>query len=79
LTAFRKDPTCSFCRKSYQECGPLVEGPFTVLVCRECAAVCLEVIQTHLEERKQDKSGEQAAQSVLAKPVHHGIVQRKQL
>lgn len=40
---------CSFCRKSYREVGPLVEGPDRVYICGECA----ELVQTIIAEEKR--------------------------
>ncbi|MFM2011400.1 MAG: ATP-dependent Clp protease ATP-binding subunit ClpX, partial [Planctomycetota bacterium] len=31
---------CSFCRKSYRDVGPLVEGPGEVYICGECIELC---------------------------------------
>jgi ATP-dependent Clp protease ATP-binding subunit ClpX len=42
---------CSFCRKSYQELGPLVEGPDDVLICYSCLKLC-EAIFVHEYERR---------------------------
>ncbi len=40
------DPHCSFCRKSYHDVGPLVEGegPGNVYICAECAELCQSII-----------------------------------
>jgi ATP-dependent Clp protease ATP-binding subunit ClpX len=35
---------CSFCRKSYQDVGPLVEGPGDVYICGECVELCQSII-----------------------------------
>src|SRR5690606_4824120 len=32
----KKNAYCSFCRKSYRDVGPLVEGPGDVYICGEC-------------------------------------------
>ena len=32
----KKNAFCSFCRKSYRDVGPLVEGPGDVYICGEC-------------------------------------------
>ena len=39
---------CSFCRKSYKEVGPLVEGPGDVYICGSCVTLCNSIIE---EER----------------------------
>jgi ATP-dependent Clp protease ATP-binding subunit ClpX len=43
-TRRRRDASCSFCRKSYQEVGPLVEGPGNVFICGECIELCQSII-----------------------------------
>ena len=39
----KKNAFCSFCRKSYRDVGPLVEGPGDVYICGECIDVLLNV------------------------------------
>jgi ATP-dependent Clp protease ATP-binding subunit ClpX len=41
---------CSFCRKSYRDVGPLVEGPGDVYICGECVELCQSIID---QERKR--------------------------
>src|SRR5438445_11470326 len=41
---------CSFCRKSYKDVGPLVEGPESVYICADCIELCQEIIK---QERKR--------------------------
>jgi len=48
-----RDAQCSFCRKSYREVGPLVEGPEKVYICAEC----VELTQTIIEQEKRRRSG----------------------
>jgi hypothetical protein len=36
---------CSFCRKSYRDVGPLVEGPGDVYICGECIELCQSIIE----------------------------------
>ena len=36
----KKNAFCSFCRKSYRDVGPLVEGPGDVYICGECIELC---------------------------------------
>src|SRR4051812_9039424 len=35
-TGRNRNAYCSFCRKSYRDVGPLVEGPGDVYICGEC-------------------------------------------
>ena len=42
---------CSFCRKSYREAGPLVEGPGDVYICRECVELCQSIIEQEMRRR----------------------------
>ncbi|HXG09919.1 MAG TPA: ATP-dependent Clp protease ATP-binding subunit ClpX [Gemmataceae bacterium] len=45
---------CSFCRKSYREVGPLVEGPGDVYICGECIELCQSIIDQ--EKRRRGSS-----------------------
>ena len=54
-TASKKNANCSFCRKSYREVGPLVEGPEDVYICGECIELC----QSILEQEKRRRNGSQ--------------------
>ncbi|MGQ0634921.1 MAG: ATP-dependent Clp protease ATP-binding subunit ClpX [Planctomycetaceae bacterium] len=49
----KKNANCSFCRKSYREVGPLVEGPGDVYICGECIELC----QSILEQEKRRRGG----------------------
>jgi ATP-dependent Clp protease ATP-binding subunit ClpX len=42
---------CSFCRKSYREVGPLVEGPGGVYICAECVELCASIIDQEKRRR----------------------------
>ena len=42
----KKNAFCSFCRKSYRDVGPLVEGPGDVYICGECIELCTTIIDT---------------------------------
>jgi ATP-dependent Clp protease ATP-binding subunit ClpX len=44
---------CSFCRKSYRDVGPLVEGPDEVYICGEC----IELTQSIIEQEKRRRQG----------------------
>lgn len=46
----KKNANCSFCRKSYREVGPLVEGPDEVYICGECIELCQSILD---EERRR--------------------------
>ncbi len=46
----KKNANCSFCRKSYREVGPLVEGPDEVYICGECIELCQSILD---QERKR--------------------------
>jgi ATP-dependent Clp protease ATP-binding subunit ClpX len=45
---------CSFCRKSYTDVGPLVEGPGDVYICAECTELCKSIIEK--ERRRRNPS-----------------------
>lgn len=40
----KKNAYCSFCRKSYRDVGPLVEGPGDVYICGECIDLCQSIL-----------------------------------
>jgi hypothetical protein len=42
---------CSFCRKSYQDVGPLAEGPNDVYICGECVELCRSIIDQEKARR----------------------------
>src|SRR5437667_4656902 len=54
-TGRNKNANCSFCRKSYREVGPLVEGPGDVYICGECIELC----QSILDQEKRRRGGSQ--------------------
>jgi ATP-dependent Clp protease ATP-binding subunit ClpX len=47
---------CSFCRKSYRDVGPLVEGPGEVYICGECVELCQSIIVQE-KRRRQETEG----------------------
>jgi ATP-dependent Clp protease ATP-binding subunit ClpX len=44
---------CSFCRKSYRDVGPLVEGEGNVYICAECIELCQSIIVQ--EKRRRNR------------------------
>jgi len=52
----KKNAFCSFCRKSYRDVGPLVEGPGDVYICGECIELCQNILD---QERKRRGSSKQ--------------------
>ncbi len=40
----KKNAFCSFCRKSYRDVGPLVEGPGDVYICGDCIELCTRIL-----------------------------------
>ncbi|QDU88333.1 ATP-dependent Clp protease ATP-binding subunit ClpX [Pirellulimonas nuda] len=54
--ASRRNAFCSFCRKSYRDVGPLVEGPGDVYICGECIELCQSILD---QERKRRGSSKQ--------------------
>src|SRR5579872_1005126 len=53
-TGRNRNAYCSFCRKSYREVGPLVEGPGDVYICGECIELCQSIIDQ--EKRRKGTS-----------------------
>src|SRR2546425_8680950 len=53
-TGRNRNAYCSFCRKSYRDVGPLVEGPGDVYICGECVELCQSIIDQ--EKRRRGRS-----------------------
>lgn len=47
----KKNANCSFCRKSYRDVGPLVEGPDEVYICGECIELCETILDQERRRR----------------------------
>src|SRR5437762_773449 len=52
----KKNAYCSFCRKSYRDVGPLVEGPGDVYICGECIELCQTIIDQEKRRRGVSKA-----------------------
>jgi ATP-dependent Clp protease ATP-binding subunit ClpX len=50
----KRNAYCSFCRKSYRDVGPLVEGPGEVYICGDCIELCQSIIDQ--EKRRRSRS-----------------------
>ncbi|HBT77624.1 MAG TPA: ATP-dependent Clp protease ATP-binding subunit ClpX, partial [Planctomycetaceae bacterium] len=59
----KKNAFCSFCRKSYRDVGPLVEGPSDVFICGECIELCQSILS---QERRRRGGGEKTFDKVLS-------------
>jgi hypothetical protein len=50
---------CSFCRKSFLDVGPLVEGPDTgrgsVFICQDCAELAINILENAHRVRRGEK------------------------
>src|SRR4051795_12312236 len=55
-TGRNRNAFCSFCRKSYRDVGPLVEGPGDVYICGECIELCQAIIDQEKRRRGVSKS-----------------------
>ncbi|HTN76952.1 MAG TPA: ATP-dependent Clp protease ATP-binding subunit ClpX [Pirellulaceae bacterium] len=51
----KKNAFCSFCRKSYRDVGPLVEGPGDVYICGECIDLCQSILDQENRRRGSTK------------------------
>ncbi len=51
----KKNAFCSFCRKSYRDVGPLVEGPGDVYICGECIDLCQSILEQEQRRRGATK------------------------
>ncbi len=47
----KKNAYCSFCRKSYRDVGPLVEGPGDVYICGDCIDLCQSILDQDRRRR----------------------------
>lgn len=52
----KRNAFCSFCRKSYRDVGPLVEGPGDVYICGECIELCQTILDQEQKRRGSSKS-----------------------
>src|SRR6266516_4394362 len=50
-TGRNRNAYCSFCRKSYRDVGPLVEGPGDVYICGECIELCQSILEQERRRR----------------------------
>ncbi|MBI3410963.1 MAG: ATP-dependent Clp protease ATP-binding subunit ClpX [Planctomycetes bacterium] len=55
-TGRNRNAFCSFCRKSYRDVGPLVEGPGDVYICGECIELCQSIIDQEKRRRGVTKA-----------------------
>jgi ATP-dependent Clp protease ATP-binding subunit ClpX len=55
-TGRNRNAYCSFCRKSYRDVGPLVEGPSDVYICGECIELCQSIIEQEKRRRGGSRS-----------------------
>src|SRR4051794_37589515 len=55
-TGRNRNAYCSFCRKSYRDVGPLVEGPNDVYICGECVELCQSIIDQEKRRRGTSKT-----------------------
>ncbi len=63
-TGRNRNAFCSFCRKSYRDVGPLVEGPGDVYICGECIELC----QSILDQDKRRRSVTPGSASKIPSP-----------
>jgi ATP-dependent Clp protease ATP-binding subunit ClpX len=52
----KKNAFCSFCRKSYRDVGPLVEGPGDVYICGECIELCQSILDQERRSPRRARS-----------------------
>jgi ATP-dependent Clp protease ATP-binding subunit ClpX len=63
-TGRNRNAICSFCRKSYRDVGPLVEGPGDVYICGECIELCQSII----DQEKRRKGGSRSSFTHIPTP-----------
>jgi ATP-dependent Clp protease ATP-binding subunit ClpX len=66
----KRNAFCSFCRKSYRDVGPLVEGPGDVYICGECIDLCQSILE---QERRRRGTGKRPFSKI---PAPREIVKR---
>lgn len=66
----KRNAFCSFCRKSFRDVGPLVEGPSDVYICGECIELCQSILQ---QERRR-RAGNGVQQQLARVPSPREIV-----
>ncbi len=74
----KKNAFCSFCRKSYRDVGPLVEGPGDVYICGECIELCESILEQENRRRGPTKklfSKIPAPRELVEKMSHYVIGQ----
>jgi hypothetical protein len=59
MASKNRNAFCSFCRKSYHDVGPLVEGPGEVYICGECIELCQSIIEQEKRRRGTDPTVQQ--------------------
>jgi ATP-dependent Clp protease ATP-binding subunit ClpX len=69
-SATKKNAFCSFCKKSYRDVGPLVEGPGDVFICGECIELCQSILD---QENRRRGTGKQPFAKV---PTPREIVEK---
>ena len=65
-TGRNRNAYCSFCRKSYRDVGPLVEGPGDVYICGECIELCQSIIDQEKRRRGVSKGRGRCRQRITA-------------
>jgi hypothetical protein len=59
----KRNAWCSFCRKSYRDVGPLIEGPGgEIFICGECVELCQSILDQ--ERRRRDNLGSETCRLV---------------
>src|SRR5882724_12685359 len=73
-TGRNRNAFCSFCRKSYRDVGPLVEGPGHVYICGECTELCQAIIEQEKRRRNAQPTGPAAPDSVAVRDILDRLV-----
>ena len=55
-TGRNRNAYCSFCKKSFRDVGPLVEGRGEVYICGECIELCQSIIDQEKRRRGATKA-----------------------
>ena len=56
----KNSPSCSFCSRTEKQAGLLIPGPNGVFICDHCVALCNDLIEEYLGEKKTKKQKKDA-------------------
>ena len=76
MASRNRNAFCSFCRKSYLDVGPLVEGPSDVYICSECVELCQSIIVQEKRRRLNRGAATFPAPDAIQESLKSGCLSR---